>query len=146
MCRFDDRNQSLTIPQKTFSMLTKPAYINVQCQQVTGKQGLRIFLLQTWNLTKEDHLIIRKSKNRQCFKSVHAGKFVLQWVSKKIASMTTDILRSWRQKFSNKIRKRNRKIMLFLDNATSHSNISMRNVYLIFLPPSIYSVNLWIKA
>lgn len=37
------------------------------------------------------------------------------------------------------MKKENRKVILFLDNATSHSKIALYNVKLIFLPPNTTS-------
>jgi hypothetical protein len=122
------------LPTKTFA---------VKSDQCLGRKTakLRITILFCANMEgeKEKPLIIGKSKNPRCFKGAHIDKLPLQWVSNKKAWMTADIMTTWLHEFDTKMKKQNRKVVLFLDNATSHSKIALDNVKLIFLPPNTTS-------
>lgn len=105
----------------------------------TAKQRLTILFCANMEGEKEEPLIIGKSKNPRCFKGAHIEKLPLQWVSNKKAWMTADIMTIWLHRFDTKMKKQNRKVVLFLDNATSHPKITLDNVKLIFLPPNTTS-------
>lgn len=105
----------------------------------TSKQRITILFCVNMEGEKEEPLIIGRSKNPRCFKGAHIDKLPLQWVSNKKAWMTADIMTTWLHKFDEKMKKQNRKVVLFLDNATSHSKIALDNVKLIFLPPNTTS-------
>lgn len=122
------------MPNKTFALK------NENCAgKKAAKQRLTILLCANMEGDKEDPLIIGKSKNPRCFKGNHVDKLPLEWVSNKKAWMTTEIMTRWLHKFDNKMKKQNRKVLLFLDNATSHSKVPLENVKLVFLPPNTTS-------
>ena len=60
--------------------------------------------------------------------------------SKKWAWMTREIMTEWLLAFDRRMERQNIKVVLFLDNATSHSNVVLNNIILIFLPPNKTSV------
>lgn len=122
------------LPTKTYALKSD----NCSGRKTTK---LRITILFCANMEgeKEKPLIIGKSKNPRCFKGAHIDKLPLQWVSNKKAWMTADIMTTWLHEFDAKMKKQNRKVLLFLDNATSHSKIALDNVKLVFLPPNTTS-------
>lgn len=122
------------MPNKTFSLK------NDKCTgRKAAKQRLTILLCANMEGEKEDPLIIGKSKNPRCFKGSHINKLPLAWVSNKKAWMTSEIMTKWLHKFDMKMKNQNRRVLLFLDNATSHSKILLDNVKLVFLPPNTTS-------
>lgn len=122
------------LPTKTYALK------NDKCPgRKTAKQRITILFCVNMEGEKEEPLIIGKSKNPRCFKGAHIDKLPLEWVSNKKAWMTADIMTAWLHKFDTKMKKQNRKVVLFLDNATSHSKIVLDNVKLIFLPPNTTS-------
>nr|CAI5870029.1 unnamed protein product [Callosobruchus analis] len=124
----------LAMPNKTFALKED------RCVgKKTPKQRLTILFCANMEGDKENPLIIRKSKNPRCFKGSHINKLPLEWESNKKAWMTTEIMTSWLKRFDEKMRKQNRKVLLFLDNATSHPKVTLENVKIIFLPPNTTS-------
>lgn len=122
------------LPTRTYALK------NDKCPgRKTAKQRITILFCANMEGEKEEPLIIGKSKNPRCFKGAHIDKLPLEWVSNKKAWMTADIMTTWLHKFDTKMKKQNRKVVLFLDNATSHSKIALDNVKLIFLPPNTTS-------
>lgn len=124
----------LALPTKTYGLKDDKCSGNK-----AAKQRLIILFWANMEGEKEEPLIIGKSKNPRCFKGAHVDKLPLQWVSNKKAWMTADIMTTWLHKFNAKMKKQNRKVVLFLDNATSHTKITLDNVKLIFLPPNTTS-------
>lgn len=119
------------LPSKTFT------FRNEKC---TGgksvKERLTVLLCANLNGEKEKPLVIGKSKNPRCFKNFHVDKLQVDWYYNKKAWMTRDIMTDWLHKFDRKMQRQNRKILLFLDNATSHPDIQLSNISIIFLPPN----------
>nr|CAI5857987.1 unnamed protein product [Callosobruchus analis] len=124
----------LAMPNKTFALKED------RCVgKKTPKQRLTILFCANMEGDKENPLIIGKSKNPRCFEGSHINKLPLEWESNKKAWMTTEIMTSWLKRFDEKMRKQNRKVLLFLDNATSHPKVTLENVKIIFLPPNTTS-------
>lgn len=125
----------IAMSHKTFAQQSdKTAY------KKTAKQRLTILFCVNMDGDKENPLIIGKSKNPRCFKGSHINKLPLEWVSNKKASMTIDIMTSWLEKFDEKMKKQNRKVLLFLDNAIFHPKIKLENVNIVFLPQNTTSL------
>lgn len=55
--------------------------------------------------------------------------------------MTTNIMTDWLQRLDQEMKTQNRKILLFLDNATSHAHLNLDNVTLIFFPQNLTSTS-----
>jgi len=78
-------------------------------------------------------LVIGKSVKPRCFKGIDVSKPVVEWKANSKAWMTTHIMTDWLQRLGQQMKTQNRKILLFLDNATSrHAHLSLDNVTLIF--------------
>jgi hypothetical protein len=55
--------------------------------------------------------------------------------------MNQDLMTDWLICFNRKMEMENRKIILFLYNATSHPNtLNLKNIKVIFLPPNTTSI------
>lgn len=65
--------------------------------------------------------------------------FNLFWRSNKKAWMTTILFTEFLKRFDRKMVLEGRKVLLFVDNATSHADIKMKNVQLVYFPPNMTS-------
>jgi hypothetical protein len=87
----------------------------------------------------ERHLvIIGKSKTPRCFKGLK-NLPVYQYYYNSIAWMKSDVFSKLMLKLDKKYRAQNRKILLLLDNCSSHPYLNLTNIKLLFLPPNITS-------
>lgn len=124
------------LPSKTYALKRE------KC--IGGKLSKqRITVLHCCNMLghKEPLLIIGKSRKPRCFKNVGPGGLPVKYESNKKAWMTRNIMKGWLGSFDNKMRREDRKILLFLDNATSHTtDVRLKNIKLIFLPPNTTSI------
>ena len=85
-------------------------------------------------------LVIGKAKNPRCFKNINIDNLPVYWESSKKAWITGYVFLQWIKKVNQVMKSQKRKILLFLDNATSHSNsLKLSNVTLRFLPPNTTS-------
>ncbi|XP_019636442.1 PREDICTED: tigger transposable element-derived protein 4-like [Branchiostoma belcheri] len=89
---------------------------------------------------KEKPLVIGKSRNPRCFKNVNVKSLPVHYYNNRTAWMTSGIFEDWLKKFDRKLGREKRKGLLFLDNATSHPELQLRNLKLIFFPPNTTSV------
>jgi hypothetical protein len=89
----------------------------------------------------ETPLVIGKARKPRCFKNIDVRKLSVSWNYNKKAWMTTEIMSDWLVDLDKRMKKQARKILLFLDNATSHpDDFKLKNVKLIFLPPNTTSM------
>ena len=88
---------------------------------------------------KETPLMIGKSQRPRCFKNADLNTLGVTWCANKKAWMTSAIFEQWLKEFDSKMRRRNRNVILLLDNAPCHPEISLSNVKLLFLPPNTTS-------
>jgi hypothetical protein len=59
------------------------------------------------------------------------------WRYNKRAWMTSEIFSEWLNYLSRKMKRANRKILLFVDSVTSHVELNLSNVAVRFLPPNL---------
>lgn len=87
-------------------------------------------------------LVIGHSAYPRAFKrnKISLDKLPVEWTYNKKAWMTTNIFTDWLKRVNKKMIKQKRKILLFIDNAPSHSVVSLSNVTLKFLPPNTSSI------
>ncbi|CAI6352429.1 unnamed protein product [Macrosiphum euphorbiae] len=104
-----------------------------------SKERLTVMLCVNLIGEFEKPLIIGKSKKPRCFKNVDIKRLDLHWEANKKAWMTRCIMTEWLMWFDEKMKKQKRKIILFLDNATSHPDLKLQNINLVFLPPNTTS-------
>lgn len=122
------------LPTKTF------AFKNENCTGgKASKDRLTILFCASMTGEKEIPLVIGKSKKPRCFKGAHIDKLPIEWKFNKKAWMTRDIMSEWLMKFDRKMQRQKRNVLLFLDNATSHPQITLNNIKLVFFPPNMTS-------
>jgi len=80
--------------------------------------------------------------NQGVLKEFDVSKLAVEWKANSKAWMTThNIMTDWLQRLVQQMKTQNRKMLLFLDNATSHAHLSLDNVTLIFFPLNITSTS-----
>lgn len=104
-----------------------------------SKERLTVFLCVFGDGRFEQPLVIGKSENPRCFKSINKDNLPVKWKSNKTAWMTGTIMKQWLLELNSKMNKEKRQILLFMDNATSHRQMELSNVKIIFLPPKTTS-------
>lgn len=87
---------------------------------------------------KRKLLIIGKSKKPRCFKNVKT--LPVNYDANQKAWMTSTIFEKELRKWDSDLCKKNRKILLLVDNCTAHCDISLKNIKLMFFPPNVTSV------
>lgn len=85
-------------------------------------------------------LVIGKSAKPRCFKNLNINKLPVKWKFNSKAWMTAKIFEEYLFEFNRKLIKQNRKILLVLDNCTSHPKLKLSNIKLLFLPPNTSSL------
>ena len=86
---------------------------------------------------KLDPIVINKSLNPRCFKAIDVSKLPVHFHANAKAWMTGGIFANCLKAFNLKMI--GRKVLLLLDNATSHVNLELSNVQIHFLPPNTTS-------
>lgn len=83
-------------------------------------------------------LVIGKAMKPRCFKGVKS--FPTDYRANKKAWMTTELFNNWLLTVNGDMKRRKRKILLFLDNCTVHNSPpTLSNVELYFFPPNTTS-------
>jgi hypothetical protein len=113
--------------------------------KATGRKALkeRVTVLLSVNMCgkKLPLLIIGKFGNPRCFCKHNKNMFPCEYTHSKNAWMTRAIFNNWLSTLNRRMIIQQRKILLFLDNATPHkAETEYSNVRLIFLPPNTTSV------
>ena len=101
-----------------------------------SKERLTLMLCANLCGEKEKAVIVGKSARPRAFMSKDVKTFPCLYKFSKKAWMTTPIFTAWLTAFNEKMVKENRNVLLFLDNAPCHPNLSMSNVKLQFFPPN----------
>ena len=88
--------------------------------------------------------VIWKSKLPRCFKSLKNSSrpMSMHYFSNKKAWMNSKVMKSILQRLDRRMNQKNRKIILFLDNATCHpetAQAGLKNIKLVFLPKNTIS-------
>lgn len=84
-------------------------------------------------------LLIGKSARPHCFR--HVKTTPIQYKSNKKAWMTSVLFEEWLLNLDSIFQKKNRKILLFIDNCPAHSKIpNLKSIKVIFFPPNMTSV------
>ena len=97
------------------------------------KMWLTISLCTNMVGDKETPLVIWKSLNPRFFKRVKKKALPVKCHGNKKDWMTSGIFETWLKKFDKRMGRKGRKVLLFLDNATSHSNVQLWNVKLKYI-------------
>lgn len=104
-----------------------------------SKERLTVLLCCFGDGKFEKPLVIGKAENPRCFKNIRKENLPVVWKANKKAWMTSSIMEEWLIQLNRKMVIQKRNILLFLDNATSHPNLKLSNVKLVFLPPNTTS-------
>jgi len=105
-----------------------------------AKERITVMLACSSTGEKLKPLVIGKAKQPRCFKNINIYNLPVFWQSNKKAWMTAYIFTEWITKINKLMKLKKRKVLLFLDNATSHAEpLVLSNVTLKFLPPNTTS-------
>ncbi|KAG0438188.1 Tigger transposable element-derived protein 6, partial [Dictyocoela muelleri] len=89
-------------------------------------------------------LIIGKSAMPRALKNINLKNLGIDYYSNKCAWMTASIFKSWLKNFNDFItaKSNSRKVLLLIDNATSHKYIpnQYENIKIVFIPPNSTSI------
>lgn len=72
--------------------------------------------------------------------NIDVSKLPVTWRSNNKAWMVSGLMEEWLGSFNAEMNKGNRQVILFLDNATCHSNVKLSNVKLPWFPPGSTSL------
>lgn len=122
------------LPDKTLSFKDEPCHGGKNSKE-------RITVLLGSNSTgtvKLKPLVIGKSNRPRCFKN--STTLPTDYVANKKAWMTSDIFSSWLSNINRDMIKKNKHILMMIDNCTAHGDIpQLSNVKVQFLPPNTTS-------
>jgi hypothetical protein len=79
--------------------------------------------------------IIGKSRSPRCFKGIKNFP-IFKYYNNSTSWMTSNIFTEMIQILDKKFRLNNRKVIMILDNCSSHPNLKLTNIELLFLPPN----------
>ena len=105
-----------------------------------SKERSTVFLCANMAGKLEKPLVIGKAAKPRCFKHLDINKLPVVWRSNRRAWMTAALMEEWLNGFNAKMKKENRHVLLFFDNATCHPHIKLSNVTLAWFPPNTTSV------
>jgi hypothetical protein len=98
-----------------------------------SKERISVFVCANMDGSEKEKLIaIGKSREPRCFRNKKGLPVIYR--SNEKSWMKTDIFTEFLTKFNRKMLRQNRKVMLFIDNCSSHPYMSLSNVKIIFLP------------
>ena len=102
----------------------------------------RLTIMVATNMTgtcKKKLLIIGKSKKPRCFKNV--SSLPVEYDFNKKAWMTSVLFHSWLRTWDSELKKKNRRILLIVDNCPSHTTPQdLKFIKLVFFPPNVTSI------
>ena len=87
------------------------------------KERITLLLIVFADGTFKKLVVIGKSRSPRCFKRLDKNKFLVTYYANNKAWMTITIFTKILRNLNEKMRKENRSILLFLDNATCHPKI-----------------------
>jgi hypothetical protein len=81
-----------------------------------------------------------KAAKLRCFKNLKINNLLVIWRNNKKAWMISATMGVWLSMFNAKMKKENRNVVLFLDNATCHPKVALLNVKIAWFPAYATSV------
>ena len=122
------------LPDKTFSF---------KGEKCTGgkKSRERITVMLCCNMSGKDKckpVVIGKYANPRCFKHAKAG-LPVRYYNNNSSWMTRDIFQEWIISFDKEMGRQGRKVLLVMDNCSSHKAPDLRSVEVLFIPPNATS-------
>jgi hypothetical protein len=82
----------------------------------------------------EKPFVIGKAAKPKCFKNLKINNLAVIWRNNKKAWMTAATMEEWLNMFNAKMKKENRNVIHFLDNATCHTKVTFSNVKIAWFP------------
>lgn len=102
----------------------------------------RITVLVVVNMTGTDKrklFVIGKSKKPRCFKD--KKQLPVEYTANRKAWMTSSLFEDFLRKWDNELARKNKKILLVVDNCTAHPAVqNIKNINLVFLPPNTTAI------
>lgn len=105
-----------------------------------SKERLTVMLCANALGEKETTIVIGKAIRPRCFGRMKKEDLPVDYHANKKAWMTSNIFEVYMKKLDGKMGRQGRKIIMLLDNATSHPHLQLQNVKLVFLPPNTTSI------
>ncbi|CAI6373801.1 unnamed protein product [Macrosiphum euphorbiae] len=102
-----------------------------------SKERITVMLCVNMEDDFETPLVIGKALKPRCFKNIIVNDLGVTWKANRKAWMTQELMKEWLSNFDRKMQ--GRKVILFLDNATSHPHLNLQNVKFAFFPPNVTS-------
>lgn len=127
-----------------FYKLTPDKTLKLKGEKCTGgklsKERITVMVAANMSGTaKKKLLVIGKSQRLRCFKNVR--HLPVDYESNRKAWMTGDIFTKWARAWDRELTKKNKKILLLVDNCPAHPHIAdLKSITLVFLPPNTTSV------
>ena len=117
------------------------AFVQDQCKGgKASKDRLTVLLCASVSGEKLTPLVIGKALHPRVFRNLNIQKLPVTWQANRNAWMTSAIFTQWLDEINEKMKRKNRKILLFVDNCAPHfTNQTFSNVELSFLPPNTTS-------
>lgn len=124
-----------------FYKLTPDKTLKFQGERCAGGKlsKVRITVLVTANMSgteKRKLFVIGKSVNPRCFKN---KTLPVKYRSNSKAWMTSDLFTEELLQWDTELKKKNRKIILLVDNCPAHPNVPLNQIKLVFMPPNTSS-------
>jgi len=118
------------LPDKTFIQKYKQAK-----GRKRDRQRVSVCLLVSMKGEKMQPLVIGRSKKPRCFKNKRLQCLSIIYDSNSSAWMTKQIFIKYMDIINTEMQKQDRKILIILDNCSSHFIESPSNIKFVFLPP-----------
>ena len=100
-----------------------------------------MLLFTNMNGTERSIFVNGKSKNPRCFNGIDRNEINKIYFNQNNAWMSSDIFEKIILKFNKKMKFKNKKVLLSLDNHSTHLiSHDLSNVKLIYFPPTTTSV------
>ena len=105
-----------------------------------SKERLTVALCASMTGEKLRPLVIGKSEKPRCFKKINVESLPVDYKFNRKAWMNSHLFEIWLKKVNRIMVKKQRNILMFIDNAPSHpSTLNLSNVRLQFFPPNTTS-------
>ncbi|CAM4833635.1 unnamed protein product [Rotaria magnacalcarata] len=106
-----------------------------------SKERLTVFLCSYLTGTEKlKPVVIGSSQRPRCLKNITTSKLPVTWLSNRTAWMTCNLFTDWLILINSQMEKKNRKILLFIDNAPCYIiNHDLSNFKIVFVPPNTTS-------
>jgi hypothetical protein len=105
----------------------------------TSKERITVLFTASRTGEKLKPLVIAKSANPRCFKNIKKEKLPVTYRSNANAWMVSRFFEEYLNDLNKQMTRENRKILLFVDNASPHSHLEFSNVKIVFYPANCTS-------